>query len=388
MNRSLTRMRLAFGAVALVVLLALAGCGGIVTPNACSVCGFDFEKSAEDHGADVSIEESELHIYLHEDGSAHWEAQATLEGDGVDELRSNVSMREDVVNEAFERNDGPEPDELRNLSIEMEGDTLVVGFDDPELAEPRAGDILLVDRFVDYEGGLGQSYSVRADRAVLHPPDGWAAVNDPQRATTTRNEIVWEERIPPTYVVVGHDRAPSTVAAGKLIVIREEGFRAAIPALVSSAIPALFLGTIGSGLLMGVDGVKLQKGRSVLDWELISVLLGTVLVLASIGFLTLLVPPSEFLSFRGILGGFAAVSVGLLGLAGAVAHRRPSLRWPPVVAATGLGVVLVVWLVYGSSPVPFLLVYFLLPLMFVWSLITAGLGTLAFGLGRWWVTRG
>lgn len=377
------------GVLAVVGLLALTGCA-YTYPGVCDVCGYEFEEAALANGVSVSIVESDLHIHLQADGSAQWEARVVVEGDDTDELRTNAALREAVVRQAFEWHTGPAPDEPENLSTAMDDDTLYVSFDDPEFAEPQPGGVLLADGLYERDavlGGEDGAYRVRTDEVILHPPDGWTVLNDPEDATVTDDTVTWVEWVDTrTYVVLGPDQSTSTVAAGEAAIVRKEASWAVPSIIASSVFPTLFLGGVALAFLSVVERTKPGKLRSRVDGELVGALVVTVFGLVPAGFFALLIflAGGSGSSFQGVLAGFTVASAGLFGVAGAVSNRRPSIWWSPAVMAVGLGVMLSVFFALGfnfSGPL-FDLLFILV--MSAWSLITAGLGALAFGLGRWW----
>lgn len=373
------RARLVLAALLTAVLVALAGCSYSPPPSVCAVCDERLTTAAAERGVDVSVTHSELHIHLREDGSARWEARVRLGGEGVDELRSNVSLRDDVVQSRLANDSGPAPDEHRDRSIAMDGDTLVVGFDDPNLATHHAGGVLAVDRFHHQGVSTVSPFRLRADRMVLHPPDGWAVVNRPRGASVESNAVVWDNGIDSrTYVVVGPDRSRRTAVLAQVAVGAEVASWAAGPWLQASLLSVLGLGAVAHLLLGRVDHEPPRTNDVAVNGELVGAVSVAVLVLVAAG---VVVAAFHFQFSGGTAAGLATVfgPTALLFMGtGMVAHRRPAVRWPPAVVAVGTAPLVCLGLVLYNGPSAPLVT----AVMLIWTVAAAIVGALAFRIGR------
>lgn len=370
------RLRLALGALLVVAIVALAGCS--YTPSSiCPVCDDRLSNSAADRGVNVTVAESEFEVYLRSDGGARWEIRVRLDGEGVESFRTNDSLRRAVVRDRFANSSGPAPTEPRNLSIAMDGDTLVVSFDDPGLGDRHPGGVLAVDRF-HYQSGPSP-FTLRADRMAIHPPDGWVVLNEPPGASVQSDTVVWTRGVASgTYVVVGPDDSRATTAMGQVAVASEVASWAGGPWLASTVFPVVLLGVL---LYVLLDRVP-HEARSVTDHRVNHELVGTLAV-TGVG---LVAAAGVIVEVHGGIidseSGALAVFVGLPALAflvaGRVAHRRPVIRLPPAMVAVGCAPLVTLWLVLTTGGIGGLEAL----LTGVWAVVMVIVGSIAFHVGR------
>lgn len=193
-------LRAAMGLCMLAVLVFFGGC--VDYPPEHTVC-LSCETGIEHETADalnVTVESSELHIQVLENGSSRWTVHSNLSGPGVERLRSNASLIDQVAANAtgdsiFHESvahhavhDG----KVRELSARMEEATFVLQFTVPNVTTDGHGKVLLVDVFHTH-GLTPGSYSLGTDRVVIHSPVGTTLTNTPPGGTVTsgKTSVVW-----------------------------------------------------------------------------------------------------------------------------------------------------------------------------------------------------
>jgi hypothetical protein len=176
------------------VLLLAAGIAAAPVADArapptpiCGVC--DLDRTTPD-GTSVAAGESSLTVTLHGNGSTTWEARVDLAAGG-DALAANESLRRAVVSDSV-RGGIAEP---RDIDSRIEGDTLLVGYRDPNATERHLGVVVFTpltpaapgSPFVI--GGEGARYP-GADRVTVRGAPGWE-VRGEASASDSDGRLVW-----------------------------------------------------------------------------------------------------------------------------------------------------------------------------------------------------
>jgi len=183
----------------------------------CGVC--DLDRTTPD-GTPVTAGESSLTVTLHRNGSTTWDARVDLAAGG-DALAANESLRHTIASEAA-RDGIAEP---RDVDARIDGDTLVVGYRDPNATERHLGVVVFTPLtpaspsvpFVI--GGEGARY-LGADRLTVRGASGWDVRGDASAADSD-GELVWtREGIDPDdegRAFVDVDRDPVAVEGDSLL---------------------------------------------------------------------------------------------------------------------------------------------------------------------------
>lgn len=157
------------------LLIAFAAVAAVPTADArapptpvCGVCSFDTTVD----GTHVAAGESELAVWIHENGSTTWVATVDLT-DGAEQVAGNDSLRRAVVDEATGRSIA-EPESLRSS---VDDGTLTVRYRDPDAASTQLGTVVFTPLTPEGPntpfamGGEGPRY-LGTDRFTLHAPAG------------------------------------------------------------------------------------------------------------------------------------------------------------------------------------------------------------------------
>lgn len=342
------RERRVLAFLALAVLVALAGCS-FDPPNVCGVCGREVQATAGNHGVNLTAESSEVHVYLHGDGSAEWVERTELTDVGATELRENATLRNRVIERATKyRSAAPgTPD-----AVSVESGSLVVTYDVPNLAERYPGGVLVVDRFHRQRSGSSFGYEVESDRAVLHAPDGMVVTNRPPASRWNRSAVVWQSSVPAqTYVAFGPTQSEVPSWPTRAAIAVEVARWAAVPVAIGSLVSVSVLGFV-VWMLLGRFGRREPVGASRsglhLDDELGKRLAGvSVLLLLAAAVVVLVTSPD---SFATPFWSFTVAAVLLFGVLGKVANGPRAVRWPVTVALVGMGPLLTLWWVLANGP--------------------------------------
>lgn len=134
----------------------------------CGVCDPNLDHQAHVQGVDVSSGESRLLIDLDADGDSHWTARVELL-DGASTLQESPALRRELVRAALANNsflDAP-----TNVSSRIDGQTLVVTYEEPGLARQSVGGVLLIDRFYTVPF---QSVFANTNALTISGPSGYA----------------------------------------------------------------------------------------------------------------------------------------------------------------------------------------------------------------------
>lgn len=339
------RVRLGFAALALLV--ALAGCS-YQLPTVCGICGGEVQVAAEDHGANLTVTSSEVHVYLRDDGSATWVERIELDDAGSALLRENATLRERVLERAAgRRSAAPEtPD-----SVSVEGGALVVTYDVQNLAERYPGGVLVVNHFHRQRSGSSFGYEVGTDRAVLHAPDGMAVTNQPPASQWNESAVVWQSSVAAhTYVAFGPTWSKTTRWLTWAAIGVEVARWAAVPVAIGSFVSVSILG-FAAWILLDWFGKRDATDVRWPEFDLDDAL-GKRLAGVGSGLLwgTLVVVLTAPESFTALFWLFTGVAVLLFGLLGAVAKRRRAARWPVALALVGTGPLVMLWYVLDGGP--------------------------------------
>lgn len=188
------------GLLAVLVAVAVVGCGVAVTPAtareppqaACAVCTDALDEAAAAEGVALERDRSEMVVAVAENGSTRWTARVELAA-GAARLR-NDSLRASVVAGALAR--GRPAATPENVSSRLDGRTLVVTYRDGD-ATAREFDVLLFTAFHASDpvgpfvaGGEGTVY-VGADELAVRAPGGRTVWGRYGGATVTREAVRW-----------------------------------------------------------------------------------------------------------------------------------------------------------------------------------------------------
>lgn len=182
-------------ATAMVGVLVLSAVGSPVgarpPPQAvCGVCSDTLVETADENGVAIGVAESSLTIQVDRSGTGHWTARVTLTGSGVETLRQNQSLRDRLVQRVYERG-YVAVEEPRLLATSMEGNTLLVEYEVPDMAHESAGGVYVVDFFY-WHGGEARWFSLAADSMTIHGPPGMVVSHAPADATSDGDTVTWE----------------------------------------------------------------------------------------------------------------------------------------------------------------------------------------------------
>ncbi|ELZ94290.1 hypothetical protein C440_11733 [Haloferax mucosum ATCC BAA-1512] len=328
--------------VAMLPAATTATMGSPPPQTACIVCGTEFEYVADAAGVNLTVESSEMHVRIDDDGVGHWTARVTVDDAAATTFRENPDLLDTVVRQTFEERRGL-VDDPHDLDSRLVGETVVVTFTVPEMASDGVGDVLLVDYFNDPTGT--RHVYVEADRFVVTGPEGSALLNDPPGTTTNETAAMWSDDgqyistiDSQTYLTFGPDGGLTGTAAAYASIAVDSG-----PNLLSDLAWAAFVPT-----LMLVNGILLIQyvNRRVGDSRGSRRRFGTVVGALGIIWSLCLV------ALRMFSGGISVMAwvfgLQLVGF-GLVAVKRPGLIdfrrlvaaavGPPVVAAVGVSVV-------------------------------------------------
>jgi hypothetical protein len=181
---------------ALVGIILLSAVGSPVSgrppPQAvCGVCSDTLVDTADENGVAIGVTESSLTIQIDQSGTGHWTARVTLTGAGVETLREDQSLRDRVVQRVYERG-YVAVEEPKSLTTSMNGDTLLVEYEVPDMAHESAGGVYVVDFFY-WHGGEARWFYLAADSMTMRGPPGTVVSHAPADATSDGDVVTWEE---------------------------------------------------------------------------------------------------------------------------------------------------------------------------------------------------
>ncbi|ELZ20619.1 hypothetical protein C475_20188 [Halosimplex carlsbadense 2-9-1] len=190
----MTARRLALLAVpALLVCSSLAAVAvGPATaappPEAvCGVCGDGLADAAENEGIRLTAEYGAATIRVDESGTGHWAARVRVDDRSADRLAANATLRERVVRASLDRR--TVVDDPRNLHTSVANDTLVVTFDQPDVAHESLGGVVLVDLLDPRTRRSG--LDLEADELRIEGPNGTVVSRAPPAGTVEDGAVVW-----------------------------------------------------------------------------------------------------------------------------------------------------------------------------------------------------
>jgi len=338
--------------VLLVVLLssivALAIVGGATArppPKAiCGACGTTVVDDATADGTTPDVVRSELTIRIDRNGTGHWTARTVVQ-DGESVEWNSSRLRSNAIRSLESESTGPE--NARDVRVAVEGDTVVVRFDVPDMAHGSAGGVLLVDYFY-WDGDSSRWFALDADRVAIDGPPDTAVTHVPDDADREDGAVVWTR---------GGDGSSDSfpISQGTFVAFAErDGFGAQVGSHVgvgvtvaeakfrdlpgTALLPMVFLGTYAALLARRGDAVlrrtRLQRAAVVggltaglaLVAIVITFLTGTLgrydgigegfraavstLLFPALGVAPVFVPMVGFLGVQYLFGRFVAPSLG------------------------------------------------------------------------------
>jgi hypothetical protein len=330
----------ALAVVALVVLGPLAAPAPVdASPQPSPICGFcggTFSDESEDAGVNATVAESHATVQVHENGSATWTVRNRLSA-GADRFRANPGLLTDVGMRlaTVERGVAEDP---RFVDARMDGDTAVLVYRDPDVAERHAG-LLVVDYL--HHGGYVPWHVVDAESFTIRGPPGTVVANNPGAGVVDGRSVSYagsSER--PVYegptleenpfVVFGPDRSSVTQARASAAVLL-----AVAPLVVERAGQFLLVPLPLFAVLLGVAVWGVRRFDREVPVRPVAAAVAAIAVLGGAALLVTYDPRS--------LPGLALVGPALVGLlVGALAYDDRSrgllatTRGQALVAAGGL----------------------------------------------------
>jgi len=153
----------------------------------CGVCGPGLADAAEDAGVGLTVEHGAATIRVRENGSGHWQARVRVDDAAAERLAANGTLRERVVRASLDRR--TVVDDPRNLRTDVANDTLVVTFDQPDVAHETLGGVVLVDLLDPRARRAGLDFD--ADELRIEGPNGTVVSRAPPTATVEDGSVVW-----------------------------------------------------------------------------------------------------------------------------------------------------------------------------------------------------
>lgn len=190
----MTPRRPALLAVAALLVCSIVGAVAVGSASAapppeavCGVCGDGLADAAENEGVRLTVEYGTATIRVRDDGSGHWHARVRVDDRAADRLAANATLRERVVRASLDRR--TVVDDPRNLRTEIEDDTLVVTFDQPDVAHRSHGGVVLVDLLDPRTRRAG--LDLEADSLRIEGPNGTVVSRAPPAMTVEDGAVVW-----------------------------------------------------------------------------------------------------------------------------------------------------------------------------------------------------
>ncbi|MEF8801905.1 MAG: hypothetical protein V5A38_06180 [Halolamina sp.] len=184
MRRSL----LALCTLLLVSSIALPAIASPQPQPVCGPCGTGFENAADREDIELTVIESTATVQIHDDGSATWRVTNTLQNESsAASLRTHSKTLDTIVTYAIRRSsvDGP----TENRSARVEGETVVLTFEDRDATTEVPGGVHVVDYL--HSGGADSWSVLTADRFTVTGPEGTTVTTDPPGATVTGRNATW-----------------------------------------------------------------------------------------------------------------------------------------------------------------------------------------------------
>jgi hypothetical protein len=172
--------------VAFLLLATLVGVGypvgtasGSAQPGPfCGVCGETFDENATATNATLQMTD---------DGDVRWHVVNRFSKQGADRWRENPAAAKRRVRDQLDYGyvDVTDP---TDLSVEMDGSTMVIEFVDRGALRDRMG-LLVLPYF--HGGGSPHRWRVNVGELVVKAPDGHRIVNEPTGASVEEDRVVW-----------------------------------------------------------------------------------------------------------------------------------------------------------------------------------------------------
>jgi len=172
--------------LALVVAAPAPAAGAHPPVPLCGGCTGGFEDAAADHGANATVERSELALRFHANGTATGEARLRVDERAADRFHENATLLDAVARDAFvtpERSkrsrwaNGAVIQDVENVRAGVDGRTVTVRFVLGDVAREGYGDVLYTDLFV--RNGTVGGIDLQVDEASVRGPDGHVVVRAP-----------------------------------------------------------------------------------------------------------------------------------------------------------------------------------------------------------------
>lgn len=203
----------------LVSILAIAFVGVTTArppPQAiCGACGATVVEDATVDGRTPTVTRSELAIQIDRNGTGHWTARTVVQ-DGRSVAWNRSRLRSNAVTAIESDSTGPE--NVRDVHVTVDGDTVSVEFLVPDMAHRSAGDVIIVDYFY-WDGDSSRWFALDADRVAIHGPSGTAVTSVPDDAIKREGSVVWTRDGDESF-----DSYP--VSQGTVLAFAEDGFGA------------------------------------------------------------------------------------------------------------------------------------------------------------------
>lgn len=285
----------------------------------CPVCDPHLETAASSRGVPVTTGESRLQIALDESGDSRWTARVELT-EGAPRLRANPEVTRRLVRS--ELSDSRLLESPRNVSADVEGQSLVVRFDEPGLARRGLGGVLVLDRLYTLPS---PGVFANANRVTISGPDGYGVTATPDALVATDATVRAVSpgmigRLPPrSFVAFAPSKGPLDRAATLLAIASVAGPSLLRAALLAGAGPALVL------VFATVIAPALSRRAPALQPVVAAGLVGVTTLICSLVVLGGLVPTVGYLAETPVGWGSplaAAVGVLLLATGGRVSAPR------------------------------------------------------------------
>lgn len=172
--------------LALVVVAPAPAAGAHPPVPLCGGCTGGFEDAAADHGANATVQRSELALDFHANGTATGEATVRVDERAANRFQENASLLDAVARDAFVTPERSERSHwasdaviqgVENVRASIDARTVTVRFALPDVARDGYGGVVYTDLFLRNStvGGI----DVEVDRATITGPEGSVLVRSP-----------------------------------------------------------------------------------------------------------------------------------------------------------------------------------------------------------------
>ena len=187
--RRLSASLLVVASVAALVGLAVApapSAGAHPPVPLCGGCTGGFEDAAADHGANATVQRSELALQFHANGTATGEATLRVNERAADRFRENGTLLSAVARDAFASPERSERSrwageavvrDATSIDAVVEDRTVTVSFALPDVASEGYGGVVYTDLF--RRNGTVGGIELQVDEATVRGPDGHGIVRAP-----------------------------------------------------------------------------------------------------------------------------------------------------------------------------------------------------------------